>query len=330
MAATPHSKARRTVSVTAGACLWLLGCLSPTLAAPTADFTIHNFMPEFWQFWEAAENQPVERQAELWQSLYVSKHQAVFDDLAGPCKDQYDPAWARTRYFPKLPKIVPAMRDATENLPETLAATRARFLGLFADMHWAGDIYVMASGYCFNGRAQAIQGRGAILFGMDATVALGQKDLGPGMTHELFHRYHMQFFDFQASKNYPLWTTLWAEGMAQYVAEQLNPTASEVDLSHVPEGMVQKVDAKRRELATDFLTKFTSTQEIDAKIYFNDIRSQDPLVPARAGYQLGVLVVRELAKRYPIQTMAHWPQSDARPKIQTALAAIAQGRDTSH
>jgi hypothetical protein len=56
--------------------------LSPAAAAPAADFTIHNFMPDFWQFWEAAEKQPVERQAELWQSLYVSKHQAVFNDLA--------------------------------------------------------------------------------------------------------------------------------------------------------------------------------------------------------------------------------------------------------
>lgn len=323
MKRTLHSGTRMA---RAGAvCLWLLCCLSPALAAPAADFTIHNFMPDFWQFWQAAENQPVERQAELWQSLYVSKHQAVFDDLAGPCKDQWDPAWARTRYFPNLPKIAPAMRDATQDLPEKLATTQSRFLGQFPDMHWAGDIYVMASGYCFNGRAQDIQGRGAMLFGMDATVALGQKDLSPGMTHELFHRYHFQFFDFKASSNYPLWTTLWAEGMAQYVCEQLNPTASEVDLSHLPAGMVQKVDANRRELAADFLKKFDSTQETDAKIWFNDMRSQDPVVPPRGGYQLGVLVARELAKRYSIQTMAHWPQAEAKPKIQAALAAIAQG-----
>jgi hypothetical protein len=324
MPATP--RARKTVSITTGICLWLLGCYSPTLAAPAADFTIHNFMPDFWQFWAAAENQPVERQAELWQSLYVSKHQAVFDDLAGPCKDQFDPEWARTRYFPNLPKIVPAMRDATGDLPEKLNATRARFLATFPDMHWAGDIYVMASGYCFNGRAQNIQGRGAILFGMDATIALGQKDMTPGMTHELFHRYHRQFFDFEGSKNYPLWTVLWGEGMAQYAAELLNPAASEADLSHLPVGMVQKVDAGRQDLAADFLKKFSSTQESDAKVYFNDIRSQDPLVPARGGYHLGVLVVRELAKRNSLQTMAHWSQKEARPKIQAALEAIAQGR----
>jgi len=320
------SKNRMGTKIATMVCLGLLACLSPALAAPAASFTIHNFMPDFWQFWQAAENQPVEHQAELWQSLYVSKHQAVFDDLAGPCKDEWDPTWARTHYFPNLPKIVPAMRDAAADLPEKLAATQARFLGQFPDMRWAGDIYVMASGYCFNGRAQEIQGRGAILFGMDATVALGQKDITPGMTHELFHRYHFQFFDFKASSNYPLWTTLWAEGLAQYVCEQMNPSASEVDLSHVPAGSVQKVDANRRELAGDFLKKFNSKQESDAKVWFNDIRSQDPLVPARGGYELGVLVAKELAKRYSVQTMAHWSQSQARPKVQSALEAIAQTR----
>lgn len=316
---------RRTRKGTVGAaCLSLFLCMSPVLAAPAASFTIHDFTPDFWKFWQAAKSQPIERQAQLWQSVYVAKHQAVFDDLAGPCKDQYDPAWAKANYFPNLRKIVPAMRNATNNLPKRLAAAEAKFLGMFPDMQWAGDIYVMASGYCFTGRAQSIQEREAILLGMDAAVALGINDLTPTMAHELFHRYHYPYFDFKASSNYPLWTLLWAEGMAQYVAEELNPSASDIDLVRVPIGMVQKTDSRRQELAADFLKRFDSTNETDAKIYFNDIDSKDPLVPPRAGYQLGVLIVRELSKHYSIQTMAHWSQSEARPKIQQALATMAR------
>ena len=320
---------RTKISVIGASCVCLSYsyCLPAALAAPSSSFTVHDLLPEFWQFWEAAENQPIERQAELWQNLYVKRNQALFDDLAKPCKDEYDPTWARTHYFPNLPKIVPAMREANRNLAEKLAAGQARFLGLFPDMEWAGDIYVMASGYCFTGRAQDIQGRGAILFGMDSRAALGQKDLIPNMVHELFHRYHQQFFDFKPSANYPLWTLLWAEGMAQYVAAELNPMASDADLSRVPIGMVQKVDSRREELAADFLKKFDSTQEADAKAYFNDTNSKDPFVPARAGYELGVLVVREVTKRYPIQTLAHWSQSEARPQIHEALATIARLRD---
>ena len=313
---TLHSGFLATLS-----CLLLWSLFPGRLAAQT--FVIHNLMPDFWRFWAAAEGKPIEEQARLWQQLYVSPHQAIFNDLAGPCKDEFDPTWARTSYFPALPKIVPQMRAMTDNLPQKLTAAQNRFLKMFPDMSWAGDIYVMASGYCFNGRAQMIQGRSAVLFGLDATVALGQKDMVPGMTHELFHRYHHGFFDFEPSSGYPLWTTLWAEGLAQYVSEVLNPGASDADLAHVPAGMKQGVDTHRQELAADFLKRFDSTTKADADLYFNNIRSKDPLVPARGGYELGVLVVAELAKHYPIQTLAHWSRSEAMPHIREALMTMA-------
>jgi RimJ/RimL family protein N-acetyltransferase len=123
---------------------------------------------------------------------------------------------------------------------------------------------------------------------VDAMAASGQKDLIPGMQHELFHRYHRQFFGFEASSAYPRWTALWAEGMASYVSERLNPSASDLDLSRVPLGMVREVDDRRGELAADFLRRFESTAEKDATLYFNNTNSKDAFVPARAGYQLGV------------------------------------------
>lgn len=293
-------------------------------AVPAASFKIHDFMPDFWRFWQAAHGQPVERRARLWQQLYVARHQAVFDDLSAACKDEFDPAWARTHYFPNLPKIVPGMHDAAADLPRKLRSARNRFVRMFPDMHWSGDIYVMASGYCFNGRAQLIQGREAILFGIDTRVSLGQRDPIPDMTHELFHRYHYQFFDFKPSSGYPLWATLWAEGMAESAAERLNPTASAADLSLVPLGMVERVDGRRGELAADFLKVFNATDDADAKKWFNDTNSKDPVIPARAGYELGVLIVHKLGERYSIQTMAHWSRREAEPRIHAALVSIAE------
>lgn len=291
-------------------------------SSPAATFAIHDLTPDFWRFWEAAQNQPVEQQAQLWQQLYVAPHQAVFNDLATPCKDQFDRVWLRTRYLADLPRVVPAIREIVAGLAQQLDEANGRFLKTFPDMRWSGDVYVMASGYCFNGRAQMIQGRSALLFGVDAIAALGQKDLIPGMHHELFHRYHRQFFDFEASSAYPLWTALWAEGMATYVAEQLNPSASEIDLSQLPLGMVRQVNDRRAELAANFLRRFESTTEQDAKLFFNDINSKDAVVPARGGYQLGVLVIRELSQQYSIRTMAHWSQAEAKPRIREALERI--------
>jgi len=292
-------------------------------SSPAATFTMHDFTPDFWRFWEAAQNQPVEQQAQLWRELYVSRHQAVFNDLATACKDQWDAAWSRTNYLVDLPRVIPAIRTMVAGLPQQLEQANSRFLKTFPDMQWSGDIYVMASGYCFNGRSQMIQGRSALLFGVDAVAALGQKDLIPGMQHELFHRHHRQFFDFEPSSGYPLWTTLWAEGMASYVAELLNPSASEIDLSQVPLGMVRQVNDRRGRLAADFLHRFESSAERDVTLYFNDISSKDALVPARAGYQLGVLVIRDLSKQYSIQTMAHWSQTEVKPRVHAALKRIS-------
>jgi hypothetical protein len=289
-------------------------------------FTIHDFTPEFWRFWDAAQNQPTARQAQLWQELYVAPHQHVFDDLATPCKDQFDADWFRANYLKDLPQIVPAIRSMVADLPRQLDEANRRFVKTFPDMRWSGDVYVMAAGFCFNGRAQKIQGRDAMLFGVDTMAALGQKDLIPTMHHELFHRYHRQFFEFEGSSGYPLWTTLWAEGLATYVSEELNPSASETDLGMVPPGMARKVDDRRAELAADFLRRFESTAEKDATVYFNDTNSQDAFVPARAGYQLGVLVVRDLLKRESLQTLAHWSRVEARPRIRAALERISRER----
>lgn len=171
-------------------------------APPAATFAIHDFTPDFWRLWEAAQNQPVEQEEKLWQQLYVAPHRAVFDDLAGPCKVEYDPVWARAHYFPALPVVVPRIRAMVAGMAHQLNEANDRFLKTFPDIHWSGDIYIMASGFCFNGRAQTIRGRSALLFGVDAAVGLGQKNLIPVMQHELFHRYHYQFFDFKPSSGY--------------------------------------------------------------------------------------------------------------------------------
>jgi hypothetical protein len=78
-------------------------------------------------------------------------------------------------------------------------------------------------------------------------------------------------------------TVLWAEGMATYVSERLNPSASELDLSLVPLGMVRQADDRRGRLAADFLRRLESTAEKDATLYFNNTNSKDAFVPTRAG-----------------------------------------------
>ena len=130
----------QTIAVNGGS-LFHEGCIVPmnliVTAAAAATFAIHDFTPDFWRFWEAAQDQPVERQAQLWQQLYVSKHQAVFDDLAQPCKGQWNADWFRANYLPDLPQAVPAIRDNRRRVcGQQLDAANRRFLQTFPDMQW--------------------------------------------------------------------------------------------------------------------------------------------------------------------------------------------------
>ena len=115
VAETPTSELamnlRRATSVAAAALLIELSFPAQSdPPSPAATFAIHDYTPDFWKFWKAAQGQPVELQAQLWQQQYVAAHQAVFDDLAAPCKDQFDPVWSRANYFTDLPRVVPAIR----------------------------------------------------------------------------------------------------------------------------------------------------------------------------------------------------------------------------
>src|SRR5882724_2875284 len=123
----------------------LIGSFFVAQSAPSsraATFAMHDFTPDFWRFWEAAQNQPVEQQAQTWQQLYVAPHQAVFNDLATPCKDQYDPVWSRTHYLVDLPRVVPAIRAIVAGLAQQLEEANGRFLKTFPGMRWSGAVYV--------------------------------------------------------------------------------------------------------------------------------------------------------------------------------------------
>ena len=60
-------------------------------------------------------------------------------------------------------------------------------------------------------------------------------------------------------------------------------------------------------------------------MWFNDTNSKDAVVPARAGYELGALVARELSKQYSLQAMAHWSQAEAKQKIHATLEQMSAG-----
>ena len=292
-------------------------------AAAAATFAIHDFTADFWQFWEAAQNQPIERQAQLWQQLYVSKHQAVFDELAQPCKGEWNDGWFRAHYLPELPQAVPAIRTIAAGLSQQLDAASRRFLQTFPDMQWSvADSESWPRLLLTDARSRS--GAGALLFGVDTMSALRSEEPDPRHASRT------------VSSLSPF--VLRVRGIRRLSALDRALGGRPGDLCRQGAESVGQRDRSRngaagngpagrcstgRGSAADFLRRFESTAGKDATLYFNDTNSKDAVVRRELAQDLGALVARELSKQYSLQTVAHWSQAEAKPKIRAALEQMS-------
>jgi hypothetical protein len=279
-----------------------------------------DLMPSFWRFWQQTPHTSLAHQRAALTRAYLQPNQAVWRDLQGPCAKHLQDAALDQDYLPLLPQLVGPMRTLQRTLPTTIARTRAHFARTFPDMNWHGDIYLMASLGCFNGRSQLIDGRQALLLGLDDIAYLHENNLPPLLEHELFHRYQHAYFDFEPERDEPLWVRLWAEGLATYVSQQLSPQASAMDTMWMTDAKLRALDRQCGPLATVFVSKFDSTDRIDAANYFLLDNSNDPAVPGHTGYYLDMRVAQWLHQSHTLQSLAHWSRAQAEEPIRTALA----------
>jgi hypothetical protein len=284
-----------------------------------------NLMPSFWSFWQQMQHASIPDQRAALNRVYLKPNQAVWRDLQAPCARHLEDTELEQNYLPLLPQLIGPMHSLQRTLPGTIAQVRAHFSGTFPDMNWHGDIYLLASLGCFNGRSQLIDGREALLLGLDDIADLHENNVSPLIEHELFHRYQHAYFDFEPERVEPLWVRLWAEGLATYVAQQISPRASAMDTMWMTDAKLRGLDQKCRSLAAVFRSKFDSIDKNDAANYFLLDDSNEPEVPGHTGYYLGMRVAQWLHRSYTLRSLAHWSRAQAEERIRTALAHACSG-----
>jgi hypothetical protein len=282
-------------------------------------FPVHDLMPGFWAFWEAARSEPPDKQLMDWTRLYYEPNRGLLSPL--PCESLSDPERLRTA-FGRIPGDEAAMHLIADKVPTTLPEAETRFLKAFPDMQWHGDVYVLYTAGCFDGKPATIQGRPSLLFGVDVIAGAGETDIVPLMQHELFHLYHQSFFP--EVDQAELWQPLWMEGLAVYTAKTLNPNTSNTNLL-IKDDLIAAVGAKKSALATDFLRRFDSVQDSDTALYFLG-GTHSAEIPSRSGYVLGLLVVEAIVSNTApsIREMAHWRPQQAKPRIRAALESMVK------
>jgi hypothetical protein len=221
----------------------------------------------------------------------------------------------------------PAIRDrylaAAQAFGAAFTHGNARFRAFFPDYRLGVPVYLVHSLGEMDGGGRTIGDRDVMVFGADVIARIHDTGtIGPFLDHELFHIYHARFF----SDCDQLWCALWREGLATYVAERMNPGATDRQLlltSPVP--LRAAVDPNLGEAVCLARARMDSTDEADMRHFFQGGASPGAF-PPRFGYYVGYRIARQIGSRMSLAALARFTQANARPRIEQAMRVLGHCR----
>lgn len=288
---------------------------------PTPFFTVVDLTDDFVAFYDRTEGMESAARVVAFRAEFNTLFPGFYDPARLPnmTPERYDQGLARL--FERFPERREAFLATTSSFEASIAPARDSFIAAFPDARPVGDIYFLHSLGEMDGGTREINGQSYSIFGADVMAQIYR----PGeerafFHHEIFHFYHRQHF----SGCEPFWCSLWREGLATYVAEQLNPGANDQALLfNIPRPIRPEVDANMQYAVCQTRVRLDSESVDDYAQFFYGSSNLNGL-PPRAGYYIGYLVAKEAGRTRSLQELAHLTPAEARPIIDAALAAMAE------
>ncbi len=294
---------------------------SPAEAPPTPSYSLIDLTDDYAAFYDRT--QGVESAARV--GAFKAEFAPLFPGFYEPARvrnfaseEQYNFLIARS--FETFAELRPRFERTAASFEAMLGPARDDFARQFPDLAPIGDIYLLHSVGEMDGGSRGINAQRYVVFGADVMAQLyAPGDERPFFQHELFHIYHGQFFE----RCDEVRCALWREGLAVYVAEQLNPGATDAQLGLVtPRPIRPEVDANLPAAVCAVRARLGSDSPDDYAALFLGQASLEDL-PPRFAYYIGYLVAREAGRTRSLQALAHLSDREARPVIDAALAALA-------
>ncbi len=247
-------------------------------------------------------------------------HQEVLGVAPGPTMDRLIlRSLAAARSDPPGQEFVSGLRD-------DIARGVARFRRL-PGFRCGFDIYLADTLGAMDGAGRVVDGRPALVIGVDALQAERNKiSLRVFLSHELFHRYHYEvggFSDDPADRQ-AIWRALWAEGLATYASKVLTPGASTSEALMLPKDLEARAAPMTGQIAAALLA---ASDRIDADVFRTYFTSGGAEVtqrglPWRSGYYIGYLVAERLAHRFSLAQLAHLRNGEAHRLVLETLRQL--------
>lgn len=277
---------------------------------------VHNLAGPFAEVWARNEGKPDAQFLRDFKASVAAKFPAFYGVeryRGGKTEAQRDAEiLAARREFPKLRATYV---DMVARFEQELRGHIASFRKLFPDYEAKNDLWFVHSLGEMDGGKRTLNGELAFIFGADRMSEDGGKDANAVFFHhELFHDYQPM-----ECKRWPMWASLWQEGLATYVGLQLNPGWT-VE-GWLPPGLAADTRKQMGRALEDLYAKLDSTDRKDYSGLFLGQEDQTGM-PPRRGYYLGVLVAEEAAKTMSLQQLAMIDCESVRPIVFDAVERL--------
>jgi len=291
-----------------------------TPARPAAEPFYHlvDLTDDYAAFYDRTQGMETQTRVAAFKAAFIPLFPGFYEPSEGTTQEQMDRMIARS--LEQFPEIRERYMITRASFAPDMAAAQAAFLATFPDARPVGDIYFVHSLGRMDGGTREYNGRTYFIFGADVMARIhtpGQAR--PFFNHEIFHFYHAPYFP----ECEAVWCSLWAEGLAVYVAEQINPGASDAALLlTTPRPIRPEVDANLPRAACTVKAVIDSERQEDyAPLFFGN--GNPAGLPPRFGYYVGYLVAKEAGRTHSVQELAHMRPAEVRPLIDAALNTMA-------
>lgn len=311
-------------------------CGQPMIAAAGTDGA-PPITTSFQAFWSAAQGKPFEQQEALWERYIEGPRAPLYRSVVWEVRD--NPQWQANREqmlklrFAQYPRVASLIPAETGQIEAQLRAQSIRLRELFPGAS-AVPRAVIVLAPDFDSKSGVLPDGTPVLALAADTLALEKADLGILLPHELFHLYDAEHAGVKNDGVMPdtlLTLPLFEEGLATYVSSQASPGHSDGEYLFQSD-LGNLTQARLPAAARDFL-RVANTFTIDPKSHaispvfaqwFEGGRTAlNAGYPDRAGYWLGLNLIRRLRRTFSLQQLASWPPAEAQRQTRAALAAMA-------
>ena len=292
-------------------------------ASPLAD--------SFQAFWSAAQGKAFEEQEALWDQDIEGPRQELYDWVVWEKRDspqwQKEKTFALKARFAAYPRISGQIPAEIRSLEAALPVQVAQFRVLFPDAPAEPSVAVVLAPDFDSKSGVLADGRPVLALSID-TLILEKADVSILFPHELFHLYdadHAGITNDGVMPGSKLTLPLFEEGLATYVSTQVTPGHTDgqylLQTSLGALALTQLPDVAKRFLAD------ADQPAVGSKAYAKWFEGNDtplqPDLPHRAGYWLGLNLIREMVKIHPLREMAAWSPTKAEQETRAALVELA-------